>query len=139
GGGPAPLPATPGNAETGGAAPGGAGRGIPWFSSRVVDIAGGGYTLQVPGGGLAGATSSAFNVVPAAAAQLVITVQPPAQVTAGDPFGITVAAVDPYGNLATSFSGGVTIALGSHSANGVLTVTATAKESRGRAAHSCVS
>ena len=65
-------------------------------------------------------TTSAFSVTPAAATQLVIPTQPPASVTAGDPFGLSVAVADPYGNVETTFSGPVTIGLSNEPGSGVL-------------------
>ena len=64
----------------------------------------------------------------AAASQLVITTPAPASVTAGDPFGLSVAAEDSYGNVATAYSGPVTLALSNNpvggTLNGALTTTA---------------
>jgi streptogramin lyase len=61
---------------------------------------------------------------------LVVTQQPPASVTAGSGFGLTVQAEDSSGNLITSFNGKVTVALGSNpggsTLGGTLTVTASA-------------
>ena len=61
---------------------------------------------------------------------LVTTQQPPASVTAGTPFGLTVEAEDSSGNLVTSFNGMVTVALASNpggaTLGGTLTVTASA-------------
>ena len=59
---------------------------------------------------------------------LVVTAQPPASVTAGSGFGLTVQAEDSSGNLITSFNGTVTVALASNpggaTLGGTLTVTA---------------
>jgi len=59
---------------------------------------------------------------------LVVTQQPPANVTAGSPFGLTVQAVDGSGNLLSSFNGTVTVALannpGGATVGGTLTATA---------------
>ena len=59
---------------------------------------------------------------------LVVTQQPPASVTAGSGFGLTVQAQDSSGNLITSFNGTVTVALASNpggaTLGGTLTVTA---------------
>ena len=59
---------------------------------------------------------------------LVVTQQPPASVTAGSRFGLTVQAEDSSGNLLTSFNGTVTVALASNpggaTLGGTLTVTA---------------
>ena len=57
-----------------------------------------------------------------------VTAQPPASVTAGSGFGLTVQAEDSSGNLVTSFNGPVTVALASNpggdTLGGTLTVTA---------------
>ena len=57
-----------------------------------------------------------------------VTQQPPASVTAGTPFGLTVQAEDSSGNPITSFNGTVTVALASNPGGamlgGTLTVTA---------------
>ena len=57
-----------------------------------------------------------------------VTQQPPASVTAGSPFGLTVEAEDSSGNLDSSFNGTVTVALannpGGATLGGTLSVTA---------------
>ena len=57
--------------------------GVATFSGLTLDKAANGYTLLVSGNGLTDATTSAFNVTPAAATQLVVTTQPPASVEVG--------------------------------------------------------
>ena len=47
-----------------------------------------------------------------AASQLAITAQPPAQVIAGDSFGVVVSAESPGGEVDPSFNGTVTLAMG---------------------------
>lgn len=123
-----------GNAMLAGPVTAMASQGLASFVGLAVDRAGNGDTIQVSGNGLSGVTTAAFDVTPAAATQLVVTAQPPAVVTAGDPFGLSVAAVDPYGNAVTSFGGQVTIALGKDPGQGVLNGAATATMSRGVAA-----
>ena len=81
------------------------------FSRLTLDAAGSGYTITATSDGLVAATTAPINVVPAAAARLVVTVPPPSTVTAGDGFGLSVGAVDAYGNAAPSF-GPVTVAAG---------------------------
>ena len=65
---------------------------------------------------------------PCTRTNLVVTQQPPASVTAGSGFGLTVQAQDSSGNLITSFNGTVTVALASNpggaTLGGTLTVTA---------------
>ncbi len=102
--------------------------GVATFSGLTLNTAGTGYTIEATTSGLKGATTSDFNVVPAAPAQLVISSAPPASVTAGVGFGLSVAAEDPFGNPTPSFNGSVTIALASGPVGATLggTLTATA-------------
>ena len=93
--------------------------GVVDFSGLSITEAGAGYTLEVTGNGLTAATTTAFAVTPASASQLVASA-PPASVTAGQGFGITVSVEDVYGNLEDSFGGGITLALGSNPAGGIL-------------------
>src|SRR5262249_24486857 len=67
---------------------------------------------------------------------LVVTVQPPASVTAGDSFGLTVQAQDSSGNLITSFNGTVTVALASNPGGATLGGTLTTTASGGVATFS---
>src|SRR6185312_15205485 len=65
---------------------------------------------------------------PGAAAQLLITSQPPSSVTAGSPFGFTVTAEDAEGNVASSFDGSQTVTVASGpggTLGGTLTLSAT--------------
>jgi hypothetical protein len=102
--------------------------GMASFAGLTLDQVGSDYTIQVGGGSLTGETTTAFNVTAASASQLVIWSQPPATISAGNPFGLAVTAEDPYGNTATSFNGSVTLALASNpgvsSLNGVLSAIA---------------
>jgi adhesin/invasin len=77
----------------------------------TLDKAAKGYTIQAVTTGLTQATTKSFNIVPAAATQLVVTTQPPASVQVLSPFGMAVSAEDPYGNVVTSETGQVSIAL----------------------------
>ena len=64
--------------------------------------------------------------------QLVVSaVQPPATVTAGEPFGFTVTALDRFGDVETSFKGGVTISFGTNPGGGTLRGTLTARANGG--------
>jgi hypothetical protein len=93
-----------------------------------VPVAGTGFTLTATSGSLTPAVTTAFNVIPAAAAKLVVTTEPPSTVTAGSSFSLTIKAEDRFGNVVPSFASGVTIALannpGSSTLGGTLTVTA---------------
>ncbi|HSD32375.1 MAG TPA: hypothetical protein VLB49_10725, partial [Gemmatimonadales bacterium] len=95
-----------------------------------------GYSLVATGVGLIPATSAAFNVTPGAATQLVFTQQPPATVVAGNGFSVVVTAQDGLGNTVTTFTGSVTLALGTRPAGAVLTGTTTVSAASGVATFS---
>jgi hypothetical protein len=103
---------------------------VATFSGLSLNKAAGGYTVVASGGSLTAATTSSVTVVAAAATQWVISTQPPASVTAGNPFGLVVTAQDSFGNTATGFSGSVTVSIlanpGGATLGGTLTRTATA-------------
>jgi hypothetical protein len=104
--------------------------GLAHFPGLTLTRAGAGYALDVSSGGLAAARTSAFTILPAAPSQLVVTIQPPAAVSLKQPFGFTVAAGDPFGNVATGFHGLVTAVLATNpnhnKLDGTLTVEAIA-------------
>jgi streptogramin lyase len=62
---------------------------------------------------------------------LVVTAQPPASVTAGNSFGLTLQAEDSSGNLITSFNGTVTVGLASNPGGATLGGTLTVNASGG--------
>jgi hypothetical protein len=101
--------------------------GVATFSGLTLRKAGSGYTLTASSGGLTAATTSGVTVTPAAASKLVITTQPPSRVTPGLGFGLAVAVEDPFGNVVTSFTGTVSLALaknpGGSTLGGTVTVT----------------
>ena len=68
--------------------------------------------------------------------QLVITAQPPATVTAGSGFGLTVTVEDRLGNVVTDYNGSVTIALASNPGGGTLDGNVTAEVVNGVATFS---
>ncbi len=102
--------------------------GVARFNHLSTIQAGTGYTAQATATGLSAATSSPFNVVVAKVSKLAVTSQPPASVAAGTAFGLTITAEDQYGNVATGFTGSVSIALlnnpGGSTLGGTLMVTA---------------
>ena len=100
--------------------------GVATFSDLHIDKAGTGYTLAATSPGASGATSGTFSVIAGAAAQLTFTVQPSATAAgAGITPAVAVTASDLAGNLATSYSGAVTVAIGSNPGSGTLSGTAT--------------
>jgi hypothetical protein len=100
--------------------------GIATFSDLSLTTAGA-VSLVVSGTELSTATSSTFNITPAAPTQLAFTTQPAESTVAGQTLAsIVVSVEDQYGNLVTTDSSNVTIALASGSAtlNGTVTVAA---------------
>jgi hypothetical protein len=106
-------------------------RGLATFPNLTIDKVATGYTLTFSSTGLLGVTSLTFTITPAAASQLVFTVQPTTTV-AGDTItpAVEVTARDAFGNVATGFAGAVTLAIGSNpggaTLGGTTTVTAAA-------------
>jgi subtilase family serine protease len=107
--------------------------GVASFNGLTLNKAGTGYTLQASSGSLPVVTTNAFNVVAAAAAQLAVTTQPQANVTAGSGFGLSVAVEDAFGNLVSSYNGSISVALASNPGGGSLGGTLTATVSNGGA------
>ncbi len=105
----------PGNGVLDGTATVAAVAGIASFPGIDIDEVGAGYTFTAGAAGLTGATSSAFNITSGAATQLAFTVQP-ADEAAGAPFtpAVQVTARDALGNVATGFTGTVTVAIGTN-------------------------
>src|SRR5262249_21885063 len=89
-----------------------------------IDKSGAGYTLQATATGLTATTSTAFNVVPGAASQLVITVQP-GNTTGGTVISpaVRVTARDAFGNTASAFTRDVTVTIQTNPGGGTLSAT----------------
>ncbi len=90
--------------------------------------------LETSGSQSITATDSANNsvvgsyqvqVTPLAAAKLAIVAQPPATIGAGAAFGLQVAVEDVYGNIATAFTGKLTVAIGANPGGAALGGTTT--------------
>jgi hypothetical protein len=125
------IAASPGGGVLAGTTTITASQGIATFSGLSLDTAGSGYTLEATGNGLTATTSRAFSITPGPAARLAVTTPPPGTVAAGSSFGLIVSAQDAFGNLATSWSGSVTIALASEPGTGVLDGTTTVAATNG--------
>jgi hypothetical protein len=110
-----------------------ANHGVVTFSSLTLRKAGAGYTLEASSNGLTSAITNSFAVAPGAAKNLVVITQPPASVAAGRGFRVIVAAEDKFGNVATSFGGTITMALGRNPGGSTLHGTLTVTASKGRA------
>ena len=124
------LSSNPGGSTLGGATSVGFVNGLATLAGLTLNEPGQGYTFVAVGNGLAPSPSLAaltLSVTPApAATQLVIISPLPANLTAGQSFGLTVAAESASGNVDTAFAGSVVVALASNPAGGILGGTTTA-------------
>ena len=110
------------------------------FSNISIDKAGSGYTLVASALGLTSATSAAFNVAAGAASQLVFSVQPSsAKAKASISPAIKVQVQDAGGNLVTTATNSIKLAIGINSSGGTLGGTLTAATVGGEATLSKVS
>ena len=107
-----------------------AANGVAKFAGLSLNRPGAGYTLSIASASLASVTTSAINVTPGAATQLVISSQPPTSVTAGAGFGLSVLAEDAQGNVVPTFSGSVTAALANNPGTSTLAGTTIDRVSR---------
>ncbi len=96
-------------------------KGVATFSGLKIARAGTEYSLMASSGSLDTATTGLFSVTAGTATHLAVTTQPPSNVNAGSAFGLVVTALDAYGNMATSFTGKVTLSLASNPGLGTLT------------------
>ena len=125
------IAANPGGGTLSGTMAAAAVGGLAKFSDLSIDKSGTGYTLSFASAGLLGVTSLPFNITSAAATRLVFTLQPTNTATGAtiSP-AVQVTALDSFGNVATGFTGNVTIAIGTNpvggTLGGILTVAAVA-------------
>jgi autotransporter-associated beta strand protein len=114
--------------------------GSATFSALSINKTGVGYTLTAADGALSNATSSAFNITPGAATQVVFGVQP-SNTAAGATISpaVTVKVEDSLGNVVTTDSSSVTLALGTNPGSGTLSGTLTVAASSGTATFSTLS
>ena len=95
--------------------------GAAIFPALSIDKAGAGYTLSATATGTTGATSTAFSVSAGAASQLVFTQQPSNGTTgAAISPAVKVTALDGFGNVATGFTGSVSLTIASGPAGAAL-------------------
>jgi hypothetical protein len=113
--------------------------GIATFPDLRLDNAGSGYTLSAASAGLTGATSAAFSIVSSTPTQLAFTVQPTGATAGATLSQIVVSARDVAGNLVTTFTGNVTVALGTNAGGATLTGTTTVSAVAGAATFSSLS
>jgi len=106
--------------------------GVATFSNLSINKSGTGYTLKATSGTLTSATSSTFNILAGAESQLVFTVQPSntAQNIAFSP-AVAVSVEDSNGNVVTTSSDSITIAIGTNPSSGTLSGTTTVSATSG--------
>src|SRR5207245_6093648 len=122
----------PGGSTLGGTTTVAAVGGVVTFSDLTLDKTAPGYWLTATG--LGTATSSSFNIIAGPVTQLVFGTQP-STITGGKSFSpaVKVRALDGLGNLATTFTGQVTVTLNGPG-SGTLSGTTTAAAAGGVAA-----
>jgi hypothetical protein len=96
--------------------------GVAVFSSLTLNRVGVGYRFTATSSTLSAATTGNISVVPGTASQFVVSPAFPTNVTAGAPFGFTVAAIDAEGNLA-NYTGSVAVSLAINPGSSALTGT----------------
>lgn len=101
------------------------------YDSVLLRRAASGITLTATSGALPVATSSPFDIVPAAPAVLEFTSQPPGTVIAGAQFSVAVTVKDAFGNTVVSYNGSVTLALAANPGGATLSGTTTVSVSAG--------
>src|SRR5205823_957013 len=117
------LGSNPGGSTLSGTTPVAAVSGVATFFVSL-NKAGTGYTLAASAGGFAPVTSTPFDIIPGTATQLAFTVQP-SNTVAGAAISpaVQVTALDPAGDPVPSFTGSVTVALGSNPGGSTLSGT----------------
>jgi len=130
------LASNPTGATLGGTLSVTASNGVAAFSGLMLTKAAPSYTLGVSSSGLTGATTSAITVTPAAATQVVITQQPPASVVVNTGFGLQPSVEDAYGNVVTSASNTVKVAIAKNPTGAKLGGMLSVKASKGVATFS---
>src|SRR5207244_2825576 len=120
------LGANSGGATLSGTTPVAAVGGVATFVDLSLNKTATGYTLTASASGFAPVTSTAFDITPGTANQLAFTVQP-SNTMAGAAMSpaVQVTALDAAGNLVPSFTGSVTVALGSDPGGSTLSGTTT--------------
>ncbi len=114
------LSHNPGTGTLGGTQTAQASSGVAQFSGLLLDTAASGYTLAATNGSFSSPPSSAITVTPAPAAKLIVYIPPPTSMISGSQFGLAIAALDQFGNLATGYTGNVKIQLDNNPGNATL-------------------
>ncbi|MHB8460920.1 MAG: beta strand repeat-containing protein, partial [Candidatus Limnocylindrales bacterium] len=125
------ISSNPGGGTLAGTITATASSGIATFSTLSINNAGVGYTLFASGASLSGATSASFTIV-GPATKLAFTTQPSTtSVGASITPAVTVAVQDVNGQVVTTSSANVTVALGANPGGGTLGGTLTVAAASG--------
>ena len=106
--------------------------GVATFTGLSREQAGSDLSLPAVAAGLDPATTNSFTVDPLSATQLDVW-GPSNSVLPGSPFGMTVFAEDPFGNVDPNFGGSVTLAWADNSNGAILDGTLAATAAKGKA------
>jgi hypothetical protein len=132
----------PGNGVLSGTLTVAAVNGVATFSTLGINKVGTGYTLTATDAGLTNptATSNTFNITVGPSYQLAFTTEPPASTTAGVAMtSFAVSVEDKGGNVVTTDTSSVTVAIGANPGAGTLSGTATVAAVNGVATFSTLS
>jgi streptogramin lyase len=130
------LGTNPGGATLGGTLTVTASSDAATFSGLTLNKAASGSTLVVSTAGLGEGVSNAITVTPAAAAQLVITTQPPPTVKVSTGFGLQASIEDQYGNVVTTATNTVSVGFANNPTGATLGGTLSVSASQGVAVFS---
>src|SRR5205814_9174141 len=89
--------------------------GVATFSTLSINNPGNGYTLTARASGMSGTTSASFNITAPPATNLAFTTQPQSTQAGQTMPAVRVTARDASGNTVTSYTGLITVAIGSRS------------------------
>jgi hypothetical protein len=92
--------------------------GIATFPGLSIDVQGTGYTLTASGTSLSGTTSSGFNITVGSASKLIFTAQPSNAQSGATLGSIAVSVEDSGGNVVTSSTASITLAIGTNAGPG---------------------
>ena len=104
--------------------------GIATFSGLTFNQSGY-YLFTAAGSNVVDAPTNVVDVTAKPASQLVVTAQPPTNVTSGAVFSLAISAEDALGNVDPTFNGNVTVSLANNSGGGVLGGTLTVQALNG--------
>ncbi len=130
------LVANPGGATLSGTTSVAAVNGLATFSNMTLDQLGIGYTLSATATGLNADTSVSFRVY---RNSISFSTEPTAQVVANTPFTVAVAVLDTNGNVLTSATNSISVALLSNPGGATLSGTTTVSAVSGVATFSTLS